>query len=266
MNKPLFPDVVVNDEVISAAQVSAEAQNHAAPQGKPGKAWQAAARALVIRSLMLQEADRLGLQPDPKEVARGKVETPDEALIRQAMELGVETVEPTQTTIESIYAANPERFRAPSLFEPAHILFVADPKDTDLRTMAKTRATAALKALDTAPNQFAQLAKELSDCPSREAGGRLGQIVSGDTVQEFEAALANMQPGEICPKPVESRYGFHVVRLDAKSVGDVLPLSAVQSQIAETLEKAGWAQAAKSFVNRLVDEAKISGIDMTVRG
>ena len=65
MPRPLQPDLVVNGEVIPARLIAAEAQNHVAPAGKPGFAWVAAARALAIRALLLQEAGRLGFVPEP---------------------------------------------------------------------------------------------------------------------------------------------------------------------------------------------------------
>ncbi len=52
MNRPLFPEVIVNGEVISSASIATEAQNHEAPKGKPGIAWRKAAQALVILSLI----------------------------------------------------------------------------------------------------------------------------------------------------------------------------------------------------------------------
>ena len=80
MNVALFPDVVVNGETIPSAAIAAEAQNHTAPRGKPGIAWRKAAQALAIRALLLQEAKRRGLTPDPLELAPGRFETDDEAL------------------------------------------------------------------------------------------------------------------------------------------------------------------------------------------
>ena len=59
MARPFFPEVSVNGHVIDRTLIAAEAQNHAAPPGKPGWAWQAAARALAIRSVLLQRADLL---------------------------------------------------------------------------------------------------------------------------------------------------------------------------------------------------------------
>ena len=86
MNIPLFPDVVVNGETIPSAAIAAEAQNHNAPKDKPGIAWRKAAQALAIRALMLQEARTRGLEADPEELAPGRFETEDEALIRTLLD------------------------------------------------------------------------------------------------------------------------------------------------------------------------------------
>ncbi len=262
MSKPFFPAVSVNGQEISAASIAAEAQNHNAPKGKPGWAWRAGARALVIRELLLQEARKRDLQPHPMELEAGKFETEDESLIRDVLDLAMSPKVPTADEIEAVYMAKPDMFRAPTLYEPSHILFAADPSDTDARQEANTKALAALATLKSSPRDFAHLAKELSDCPSRDMGGQLGQLVSGDTVPEFESAMDTLTPGETSADPVPTRYGMHILRLDAIAVGDVLPLDRVQEQISEMLEKASWAEAANDFVQTLVSGAEISGIDM----
>lgn len=262
MIKPLFPDVSVNGQAISAVDIAAEAQNHNAPKGKPGWAWRAGARALVIRELLLQEARKRDLQPQPMEVDTGKFETDDEAMIRDLLDLAMVPKQPTDDEVEAIYLAKPDMFRAPTLYEPSHILFAADPSDTNAWQDANKKAQAALATLKSSPRDFADLARELSDCPSRDMGGQLGQLVSGDTVPEFETAMDALKPGETSAEPVPTRYGLHVLRLDAIAVGDVLPLDRVRDQISEMLEKAGWATAANVFVQSLVDKAEIAGIDM----
>lgn len=262
MNKPLFPDVIVNGQTIPASDIAAETQNHTAPAGKPGLAWRAAARALAIRSLLLQDAERRGLQPEPKEVSRGKTETNPEALIRQVLEQAVDAEDPTAEAIKAAYETDKDRFRAPSLFEPAHILFAASPDEPDARKTAKLRATAALVVLREKSGDFKKLAMDQSDCPSRSDGGRLGQISTGDTVAEFEAALERLTPGTLSDKLVETRYGFHIVRLDAKSIGEVLPFGVVKSNISEALEKSAWANSSMAFVDELITNAEIVGVDL----
>ena len=261
-NKPLMPDVVVNGQVISAADIAAEAQNHNAPKDKPGWAWRDGARALVIRELLLQEARKRDLQPQPAELEPGKFETPEEALIREVLDLTVTPEKPTDDVIQKVYEAQPDMFRAPTLYEPSHILFIADHTDQEASEDALKKAKAATLTVLADPKAFATLAKDLSDCPSRDAAGQLGQIVSGDTVPEFEAAMDAMNVGEISAEPVKSRYGYHILRLDAKAVGDVLPFDKVKDQISEMLEKAAWASAANKLVQELVEKSEIKGIDM----
>ncbi len=255
MNKPLFPDVIVNGHVIPSADIAAEAQNHNAPKGKPGLAWRAAARALVIRSLLLQEAQRLELTSDPQEIGPGKFETDDEALIRQVMEIAISPDTPDEATLRRIYDETPDRFRAPSIYEPAHILLSGDD--------AEAIAPKLIAQITQTPKAFGQLAAEHSICSSRENGGRLGQIVTGDTVAEFEAAMDAMDADTLCPTPVKTRYGLHILRLDAKERGAILPYDTARATISEALEKAAWTHAARAFVDALVAAADISGIDLT---
>jgi len=262
VSKPFFPDVSVNGQEISAADIAAEAQNHNAPKDKPGWAWRAGARALVIRELLLQEARKRDLQPHPMELEPGKFETEDESLIRDVLDLAMTPKVPTAAEIEAVYNAKPDMFRAPTLYEPSHILFAADPANTEARLDANKKALAALATLKSSPKDFGHLAKELSDCPSRDMGGQLGQLVSGDTVPEFEAAMDALTPGQTSSEPVPTRYGMHILRLDAIAIGDVLPLERVQDQISEMLEKASWATAANAYLQTLVAGAEISGIDM----
>ena len=100
--KPLLPPVTVNGVTISPERIAAEAQNHPAPKGKPGLAWKAAARALALREILLQEARARGLTADPAELAPGQWETEDEALIRQLLDQAIapETPDEAETSDE----------------------------------------------------------------------------------------------------------------------------------------------------------------------
>ena len=79
---------------------------------------------------------------------------------------------------------------------------------------------------------------------------------------EFEAALREMAEHEITADPVLTRHGYHIIRLDGLAKGAVLPFDAVKPRIAEAMEKAAWARAAKDFVAGLVAEAEIKGADL----
>ncbi len=259
---PLMPDVTVNGELIPSAAIAAEAQNHNAPASKPGWAWKAAAKAMVIRALLLQEAGRMGLKPDPQMLDADKQETEDEALIRAVLDERLEIAEISEAACQKIYDTRREAFRAPSLFQPAHILFAAKPKDREARDIARKNAAEFIKTIQQNPKAFGDIAKSNSDCPSKDAGGTLGQIGSGDTVHEFEAVLNILEAGDLHPEPVETRFGIHIIRMDEKALGEILPFDAVKPQIKEKLEQLAWAKAAKALTEELVGKAEINGIDL----
>ncbi|WP_240643398.1 peptidylprolyl isomerase [Paracoccus siganidrum] len=256
--KPLLPPVIVNGATIDPGRIAAEAQNHPAPKGKPGHAWRAAARALAVRELLLQEARAQGIAADPAELAPGQWETEDEAMIRALLERAIRPDPVDDAALARIHAAHPDRFRAPSLYEAAHILFAAAPDDAEARSRARSNAEAVLAEITAQPRRFAELAARHSACSSRTSGGVLGQLSAGDTVPEFEAALASMQEGAL--SLVETRYGLHVIRLDARARGEVLPLDAVLPRLREAQEKAAWARASRDYVQGLIAGAEILGV------
>lgn len=260
--KQTFTNISVNGEAISPELIATEAQNHRAPKGKPGMAWMAAARALAIRALILQEARRRGFTPETMELAPGLWETEEEAIIRQVLDEAVQAETPTPEAVRAAYDANPERHRAPSLYEAAHILFAARPDDVVARKVAKDQANAVLAKIKAEPKAFDALARDHSACSSRANGGRLGQISAGDTVAEFEAALETLAQGSIASEPVESRYGFHIIRLDAKAEGQILPFEAVETALRSALEKAAWVRASRAFVDGLAEQADVTGISL----
>lgn len=262
MNAALFPDLVVNGESIPHAAVAAEAQNHEAPKGKPGIAWRKAANAVAIRTLLLQEAQARGLHANPVEVGPARFETEEEALIRGLLEDVVEVETPSEADVRSEWERDPARFRSPPLWEVSHILCACDPRDTDAREAARSRAIDLnIQALDD-PRGFSRLAKDHSDCGSKSSGGALGQVGPGDTVPEFEYALRELSDGQITAEPVLTRHGWHIIRMDAVAEGAVLPFDAVRQKISDAMEKASWARSARLFVNQLVASADISGADL----
>lgn len=262
MTAALFPDLVVNGETVPHAVVAAEVQNHTAPKGKPGIAWRKAANAIAMRTLLLQEARRRGIAAEPAEVGPGRFETEEEALIRGLLDAAVTVERPAEDEIRAEWDRDPSRFRAPPLWEVSHILCACDPRDEAATAAALARARAVLAELATRPGDFARAAASHSDCGSKSSGGALGQLGPGDTVPEFEAVLRGLAEGETTAEPVLTRHGWHVIRMNAVATGAVLPFEMVRPKIAAALEKAAWAQAARSFVDGLVASADISGADL----
>jgi len=252
--------VSVNGVVIRHDDISREAQNHPAPT--PIAAWTAAARALAVRELLLQEARRIQLAPQPLSDDEGRTETDEEASIRGLIEQHVSTPAPDEATCRRYYEQNLRRFRTPDLYEASHILLAARPDNRAAYAAARVEAETVIAALRDAPEQFAQFALAHSACPSRTVGGNLGQISRGDTTPEFDAALSAMAPGETSSTPIASRFGHHVIRLDRRIEGRQLPFDAVRDRIAQYLVDRARRTAIAQYLARLAACAEIRGVDL----
>ncbi|WP_258868920.1 peptidylprolyl isomerase [Alkalilimnicola ehrlichii] len=118
-----------------------------------------------------------------------------------------------------------------------------------------------IEQLQAAPERFAELAGRHSACSSKEQGGNLGQLSKGQTVPEFEEALALMPIG-LATSPVNTRYGFHVVELVHKVEGALLPFAQVRQRIADYLEQKAYRRALSQYLQILISEAVIEGIEL----
>ena len=260
--KALFPDVVVNGTTITSADIAAEAQNHEAPRGKPGIAWRKAARALAVRQLLLQEAARQEIAADPQELEPGRFETEEESLVRGILEEAVEVSPPSDDAVRAEWGANPSKFRAPPLWNVSHILVACHPADEDESKAAHARAVEIAGRIQDKPDSFGRIARSESDCPSKSRDGLLGQIGPGDTVPEFEAVLRGLGDGETTAEPVQTRHGWHVIRMETKAEGAVLPYETVAPKLRMAMEKRAWGEGVRDFIQTLVDGAEITGVDM----
>ena len=256
--------VTVNGVTVPHDLISREAQNHPAPT--PIGAWKAAARALAVRELLLQEARRLDLRVAPVTDAEGRRETDEEALIRSLIDAQVATPSPDASSCRRYYERNRARFRSVDIYEAAHILIGARRDQPDAYAAARERAHTLLAHLHAAPQRFAELAKMHSDCPSGAAGGNLGQLTAGATTPEFESALLALQPGETTSTPVETRYGFHLIRLDRLIRGRELPFEAVEERIAGYLVERSRRLAIAQYVARLAGQAQLVGVALPAPG
>jgi peptidyl-prolyl cis-trans isomerase C len=252
--------VTVNGVVIERTAIAREAQHH--PATSPGESMRAATEALVVRELLLQAAHRCDIAAKPMTDDRGRRETDEEALIRRLIEHEVAVPTPTENEVARYYDANRSRFRTPDLHEARHILIAAPNGDVEVFAAARERASAIAAEIVAHPDRFAELARAWSSCASATDGGHLGQITLDETTPEFAAALAALGDGETTPEPVETRYGFHIIRLERRFPGQMLPLAAVSDRIATYLVERSRRLASAQYVARLVTAAEITGIEI----
>jgi len=253
------PPVFVNGVEIGEADIAFETQNHRAASGPEARA--AAARALVIRELLLQRAHTLGLDAAPQRDAAGREETPEEALVRQVLEREAAPREPSSDECRRVYEAAPERFTTMEVYEASHILCAPKKPGAEAWVAAHGAAIGLRKDLARSVD-FAKLAQLHSDCPTGAEGGTLGQLALGDLAPEMERVLLALQEGEIAAAPVRTRHGWHIMRLDRHAPARVLPFETVEPVIRARLLERAMVSASARYVAELAEHAEIEGLSL----
>jgi peptidyl-prolyl cis-trans isomerase C len=256
--RAVIKEVSVNGVTIAESEIMAEAQNH--PADNPGAALAQAARALVIRELLLQEAGAQGIAATPHRGGDGRTETAEDAAITLLLERFVQVPQASERECRRFFDQNPSRFRSETILEARHILITADATGHEGKAAARTLAENICATLADDPDSFASLAEIHSACPSRQQGGNLGQLTRGSTVPEFEKALDAIDTAGSTAHIVESRYGVHVVVVDRRIEGSALPFEAVQERIAAWLQASSWSKAVSQYIAILAGRADIRGI------
>jgi peptidyl-prolyl cis-trans isomerase C len=174
----------------------------------------------------------------------------EEAIIDALLDQEVQVAAPSEAACRAYYEAHPDAFRPSSIVELDHILFaVTDPIPHEA---LRAQAEAVLQRLLAGEVSFGPTARSVSNCPSAEIGGNLGQLTQGDVAPEFwRGVMAHGQPG-IVPQLVESRFGLHVVRIHRLAPGALLPFEQVRGQIQEALAEQGLRAALHDYAHGLV--------------
>jgi peptidyl-prolyl cis-trans isomerase C len=209
----------------------------------------------AVRELLRQRAIAIGI------LAPG---TADEMEIEKALEellaREVSTPEPTEEECRRYYEAHRKDFRGGDLVHARHILFQVTPAAPVPEIRARAEQT--LNTLLREPDRFTALASELSNCPSGQQGGNLGQIGRGDTVPEFEKVLFRPGPPGVLRELVKTRFGFHIVAVDQRIPGKTLPFDIVHRQIADRLRSYVGEKALRQYVSVLAGQADINGVNL----
>ncbi|MCK9817875.1 peptidylprolyl isomerase [Pseudomonas chlororaphis] len=247
-----WPIISVNDVSITPQAMAQELQYH--PAESREEAVYLAARALVIRELLQQRIAELGIALDI-----GAGENEEEAATRLLLEREVQVPACDEETCQRYYQSNRGRFHSAPLLAVRHILLECAPDDAEARALALTQANSLLQRLTDVPGSFAELALQYSACPSKAQGGSLGQISKGQTVPELERSLFTLAPG-LAGKPLESRYGWHVISVDQRIDGLPLPYEVVATAIRTQLQQGVWQKALVQYLQTLIGAADIRGI------
>ncbi|WP_082672605.1 peptidyl-prolyl cis-trans isomerase [Luteimonas abyssi] len=158
-----------------------------------------------------------------------------------------------EEALRAHYEQEIARYSEPDQWQVSHILVEAPAGDAQARQAAREQAEAMTAEIEGGAD-FAALARERSGDPgSRDAGGDLGWLEPGMMGEGFDAALAQMQPGDVAP--VETEFGWHVLQLRDRREGRQTPFEEVRGQIEQELVSGDSEREFSELVNRVVDRA-----------
>jgi peptidyl-prolyl cis-trans isomerase C len=246
--------ISVNGQHIEEAAILAEMQYH--PAATREAAFAEAAEALVVRELLLQRAAAAGIAWAADDAAS------EERAIDELLRRELKLPEPDAAAHRRYYENNRAKFKAPDLFEASHILYLAPRDDVAAHARARMAAEHALAQLKRDPTRFAEIAEAESRCASAAEGGRLGQVAAGETAPEIDTFLHNLEDGQLCPVPVETSYGVHVLQLHRKIPGKEFAFEDVEPAIARELQAAVWRKAVTQYLSLLAASAHVQGIEI----
>lgn len=158
--------------------------------------------------------------------------------------------------IKAFYDENPQYFQAPEMVRASHILVTVPADATDEVKKAKRAAIDAARARVLKGEDFAKVAGEVSDCPSKQNGGDLDFFGKGQMVPEFEKTTFAMKDGEVS-EVVTTQFGFHVIKRTASQEAQKKTLEKMKDTIVRFLKNREVNKQVAQFVEEQKKTAKI---------
>ncbi len=170
-----------------------------------------------------------------------------EILTQTAINKVLSDVKVTDEEVKAYYEANQHYFKSEESVTARHILVESLEQAEEVKNK-----------IDNGMN-FEMAALQYSTCPSKEQGGNLGNFTRGRMVPEFEEAAFELAIGEVS-KPVQTQFGYHIIRVEEKNEGSLRPLEEVypmiQREILNERESFKYMQFTEELKNKYNVEIK----------
>ncbi len=215
------------------ASMGQQGQAYMSPQGRA-----MILEELIAQKLLLLDATRNLYEREPafkEQLARVK----EDLLINYAVGKVVSGVRVTDDEAKKFFDENPDQFMGQETVSASHILVDSEEKANEL-----------LVKITAGEVSFEDAAREHSSCPSSREGGSLGEFGRGQMVPEFDTACFEMEVGEV-RGPVQTQFGYHLIRLDGKKAAETLHFGDVREAITRQLTMEKQQAAYRSKINQL---------------
>jgi peptidyl-prolyl cis-trans isomerase C len=166
-------------------------------------------------------------------------------------------VKPTDKEISKFYQKNKDKFTVPESVHVRHILIAKAAGDDDKTVAEKKSKVENLRKQLLAGADFAEVAKNNSDCPSKSNGGDLGIFSRGEMVKPFENAAFTQEKNAIGPV-VETNYGYHIIQVLEHLSSKTMSLDeTTKAKIAAFLQQQKQQEIFEDLVKKLRAKANI---------
>ncbi len=195
----------------------------------------------LVDLTLLSDVGRAQNLQDDAEVKSRVAQFTDQVIQEMVIRRHIETMM-TEEAIKARYEKFVAEQPAQTEVHAQHILVASEAEAKDVITQLAGGA------------DFSTLAKEKSTDPSaKQNGGDLGYFAAGDMVPEFERAAFALEKGQSSQEPVQSQFGWHVIKVVDRREKTPPTLDEARGQIQELLS----SELVTSYVTALRADAKI---------
>ena len=224
-------------------------------------------RERAYTELLRQQAVMKGLLPRHKELTAPELGEAERQIIEAMVDAEVQSPQPKEDECQRYFEANPSQFVVGQALHVRHILFAVTPGvNVHALTVHAEKALLELTRNDASPERFAQLAAELSNCPTSTQGGDLGWIGPDDCAPELANELFHQKHSQwgmgVHPRLIHTRFGFHIIEVLNRRVGKQPAYTEVHERIKALLAMQSRARALHQYMSLLVGEAQLDGIEL----
>lgn len=194
---------------------------------------------LINREILIQEADKMGLGNTAE--VKNQLEIARQSIVIRSLVADFLKKNPVK---DDDIKAEYDKFKAQAGDKEYHVRHILVEKEDEAKAII-----AKLKS----GSKFEDLAKQSKDPGSAARGGDLDWAAPASYVKPFSDAMVALQKGQITETPVQSQFGFHVIKLEDVRAAKIPTLEEVKPQISESLQQ----KKLQAFQQELRKKAKV---------
>ena len=155
--------------------------------------------------------------------------------------------------LQAYYEGHQEEFRVPAEATLREIVVLAEDEATKQRRRPEAEQIRA--RVTTGGEEFAEVAREVSEAGTKDEGGLLGTVQRGELSDQLEAVAFSLPPGEVS-EILDMPHGFHICLIESRTESRIPPLEEIGENLRRWLEERKYFEQRRTFVTKIRSEAE----------